>query len=205
MKDYAESWLHNVWLLCCDAWILQLGFMGSRALGLSTCGSRPYSLLSVGFPGSSAGNESACNAGDLGSILQLGRSPRERQSNPLRDSCLENPHEQRSLVGCSSWGHKGLDMTEWLSTVYIWDLSSLTRDEPTSLHWKADVTPGPTREVPLNNYFLKTLFFWSSHCFSIKVQNLTWLVVPAPSHPTSSQLQLALCLLSCSPAGQCPP
>ena len=31
-------------------------------------------------------------------------------------SCLENPQEQRSLAGYSSWGHKELDMTEWLST-----------------------------------------------------------------------------------------
>ena len=32
-------------------------------------------------------------------------------------SCLENPHEQKSLVGYSpSWGHKELDATELLST-----------------------------------------------------------------------------------------
>ena len=34
---------------------------------------------------------SACNAGDPGSIPGLGRSPREGNSNPLQDSCLENP------------------------------------------------------------------------------------------------------------------
>ena len=34
---------------------------------------------------------SACNAGDLGSILGLGRSPGERSGNPLQYSCLENP------------------------------------------------------------------------------------------------------------------
>ena len=33
--------------------------------------------LSMGFPGGSAGKESACNAGDLGSIPGLGRSPGE--------------------------------------------------------------------------------------------------------------------------------
>ena len=35
---------------------------------------------------------------------------------PLRYSCLENPHGQRSLAGYSPWGHKESDMTEGLST-----------------------------------------------------------------------------------------
>ena len=34
---------------------------------------------------------SACNAGDLGSIPGLGRSPREGNGHPLKYSCLENP------------------------------------------------------------------------------------------------------------------
>ena len=51
------------------------------------------------------GKESACNAGDLGSIPGLGRSPGEWHANPVQYSCLENPHEQRSLVGYSPWGH----------------------------------------------------------------------------------------------------
>ena len=50
-----------------------------------------------GFPGSSAGKESACNAGDLGLIPGLGRSPGGGHGNPLQYSCLENPHGQRSL------------------------------------------------------------------------------------------------------------
>ena len=44
----------------------------------------------VGFPGGSDGEESACNAGDLGSIPGLGRSPGEGNSNPLQYPCLEN-------------------------------------------------------------------------------------------------------------------
>ena len=44
-----------------------------------------------GFSGSSAGKESACNAGDPGSIPALGRSPRVGNGNPLQYSCLENP------------------------------------------------------------------------------------------------------------------
>ena len=45
---------------------------------------------SKGFPGGSAGQESACNAGDLGSISRLGKSPREGKGYPLQYSGLEN-------------------------------------------------------------------------------------------------------------------
>ena len=43
------------------------------------------------FPSGSAGKESACNAGDLGLIPGLGRSPGGRHSNALQYSCVENP------------------------------------------------------------------------------------------------------------------
>ena len=64
----------------------------------------------LGFPGGSAGKESACNVGDLGSIpglgnlgsiLGLGRSPGEGKGYPLQYSGLE-----------SSWSHKEGDMAE---------------------------------------------------------------------------------------------
>ena len=48
----------------------------------------------VGFPHSSVGKESACNAGDPGSIPGLGRSPGEGNGNPLQYSCLENPMDR---------------------------------------------------------------------------------------------------------------
>ena len=44
-----------------------------------------------GFPGGLDGKESACNAGDPGSIPGLGRSPGEGNGNPVQYSCLENP------------------------------------------------------------------------------------------------------------------
>ena len=46
---------------------------------------------SEGFPHSSVGIESACNAGDLSSVPGLGRSPGEGNGYPLQYSCLENP------------------------------------------------------------------------------------------------------------------
>ena len=44
-----------------------------------------------GFPGGSEVKASAYNAGDLGSIPGLGRSPGEGNGNPFQYSCLENP------------------------------------------------------------------------------------------------------------------
>ena len=56
----------------------------------------------MGFPGDSEVKESASNAGDLGLIPGLGRSPGEGNGNPLQYSCLENP----------------MDGGAWWSTVY---------------------------------------------------------------------------------------
>ena len=47
-------------------------------------------MESRGFPSGSDGKESACNAGDLGLIPELGRSPGEGNGNPLQYFCLEN-------------------------------------------------------------------------------------------------------------------
>ena len=48
----------------------------------------PGNLISkgrlLGFPGGSDGKESACNAGNLGSIPGLGRSPGEGHGNPVQ-------------------------------------------------------------------------------------------------------------------------
>ena len=55
-----------------------------------SCGEHSI-ILTSGFPGDLDGKESACNAGDTGLILGLGRSRGEGNGNPLQYSCLENP------------------------------------------------------------------------------------------------------------------
>ena len=67
------------------------------------------------LPGISDSKESTCNAGDLGSIPGLRRSPGGGYGNPLQYSCLENRHGRRSLVGYRPWGHKESDVPEGLS------------------------------------------------------------------------------------------
>ena len=62
------------------------------------------------FSGGSDGKESACNAGDPALIPGLGRSPGDRNGNPLQYSCLENrqilawrwPEEPGSLQSMGS-------------------------------------------------------------------------------------------------------
>ena len=48
-------------------------------------------MVNMGFPGGSDGKESACEVGDPGSILGLGRFPGEEHGNSVQYSCLENP------------------------------------------------------------------------------------------------------------------
>ena len=60
-----------------------------------------HTLTYMGLPQWLNSKESACNAGDLGLIPGLGRSPEEGHGNPLQYSCLENPHGQRRLEGYS--------------------------------------------------------------------------------------------------------
>ena len=79
----------------------------------------------LAFTSDSDGKQSAYNVGDLGSVPELGRSPAEGHGNPLQNSCLENPHGQRNLVGYSPWGCKQLDTTEQLSTAQDTVLSTL--------------------------------------------------------------------------------
>ena len=51
-------------------------------------------MYEEGFPGGSDGKESACNAGDLGSMPESRRSPGEGNGYPLQYTCLGNPTDR---------------------------------------------------------------------------------------------------------------
>ena len=72
-------------------------------------------MLKWGFPCSSVGKESACNAGDLGSIPESGRSRGEGNGNPLQYSCLGNPRD-RGACRATVHGIAESDTTERLNT-----------------------------------------------------------------------------------------
>ena len=58
--------------------------------------------------------ESACKAGDSGSVPGWGRSPGGGHGNPLQHSCLENPTDRGGW-----WGRKESDSAEWLTPSYF--------------------------------------------------------------------------------------
>ena len=78
----------------------------------------------MGFPGGSEVKASAFNAGDLGLIPGLGRSPGEGNSNPLQYSCLENPMDRETWLGYSPRGSKESDTTERLHFHFIFTFST---------------------------------------------------------------------------------
>ena len=53
-------------------------------------------MVALGFCDGTAGKESACNAGEKGSIPGSGRSPRGGNGNPLQYSYLGNPMDRRA-------------------------------------------------------------------------------------------------------------
>ena len=61
------------------------------------------SIAHTVFPSASYHKESACNAGDLGLIPGLGRSPGDGNGNPLQCSCLENSMDRG---GCWATVHE---------------------------------------------------------------------------------------------------
>ena len=70
-----------------------------------------FSYLASGcsFPCNLTGKESACNAGDPGSIPGSGQSLGEGNGNPLQYCCLENPIDrstwQATVYGLTRVGH----------------------------------------------------------------------------------------------------
>ena len=95
----------NHCLLHWQADSLLLSHQGSPTLTVL----RSTRQLFSGFPHSSVGKESACNAGDPGLIPGSGKSPAEGNGNPLQYSCLENPMDreawQATIHGVVRVGH----------------------------------------------------------------------------------------------------
>ena len=70
----------------------------------------------MGFPGGSAGKESAQSARDLGSIPGLGRSLGEGNGYPLQYSSLENPH---GLISLAAYSPRGLQESDTTECIYV--------------------------------------------------------------------------------------
>ena len=126
--------------------------------------------MSVGFPGGSDSKASVWNAGDLGSIPGLGRSPKGGwQPTPVFLPWT------RSLVGCSPWGCKESDMTEWLSTQHIVDLQCCVSFRCTAKWF---------------SYTYIYIFFFPDS-FTLKVITEYWVELPVPY----SRSLLSICFI----------
>ena len=68
-------------------------------------------MFTMSFSGGSDNKECAYNAGYLDLIPELGRSPGERNGNPLQYSWLGNPVDR----GDHPWDHRESDRAEWLT------------------------------------------------------------------------------------------
>jgi len=66
----------------------------------------------MGFPGGRVVKNPPSNAGDAGSIPELGRSHRVGNGNPLQCSCLKNPTDGRAWWATVHGAAKSLDTTE---------------------------------------------------------------------------------------------
>ena len=69
-------------------------YWGGDAVVINNLSLRGMKQQKGGFPCDSDGKESACHAGELGSIPGLGRCPGGGHGNPLQYSCLENPMDR---------------------------------------------------------------------------------------------------------------
>ena len=120
------------------------------------------SLSHIYFPGVSDGNESACNAGDPGSIPGLGRSPGEGNGHPLQCSSLEKSLER------GAWWDTVRRVTKsrtWLSDSTIIH-GSVTKPEPRNPHL--------LKCEPTGLFIYLFLFFLLQLYYIELAQNFVW-------------------------------
>ena len=77
-----------------------------------------HQYVGFSFPGGAVVKNTSANTGGSGHTdftLGSGRSPGERNGNPLQNSCLEKSVDRESWWDCSLWGREESDTTERLS------------------------------------------------------------------------------------------
>ena len=136
------SWLTDTSL---QAW---LHYQMATSYYLPLCMSVPVSKFPLyvtpvllGFPGGSDSKESACNAGDLGLIPVLGRSPGEAHGYPLQYSCLENSMDRGYWAYPNDLIFLGYFYKDLFpNKITVWDLgvrtSTYLLGVHNSLHWR---------------------------------------------------------------------
>ena len=113
--------------------------------------------MPLGFPRGSAGKESACNAGDVGSIPGLGRCPREGNSYPLQYSGLKNSTDC-TVHGITKGGTRLSDLT--LHALRRRSIGGAPLFAITTLERRGDRTRGSAGPSTLTSYSLKLKTFF---------------------------------------------
>ena len=117
---------------------------------------------------------SACNAGDVGSIPESGRSPGGGHGNPLQYCCLENPKD-RGAWWATVHRVTESDTKKWVIT-YTWDLGSATQMHLSETFLKKRGTWGHLRkwEPHFVGHRAEVLGFWEQRCLQDWVPAAEW-------------------------------
>ena len=120
-----------------------------------------YAAITMGFPCSLDGKDSACNAGDLGSVPELGRSLGEGNGNgnPLQYTCLENSRDRL-------WGHKESGMTEQLTH------SPITKAREAKVDQSYENLEDLLELIPKYIFFKCFILHWGLGCKSRKSRDI---------------------------------
>ena len=129
------------------------------------------------FQGGSVGKESTCNAGDVGSIPGLGRSPGRGHGNPLEYSCLENlmdkgvwwptVHKVAKRWTRQMTKHAGMPQTSRSETFPL----SFPQETLSRTKWRKVSQPLLKENIVL---FLSFFNFNIKHQTALKCTQLTW-------------------------------
>ena len=98
-----------------------------------------------GFPSSSGGEESTCDAGDWDSNPGSGRFPGEGKGYPLQHFCLENPMDRGEWQGAAHGVSRvGQDLVTKPPPPLHWELGVLTIEPPGKIHFSGFKMESPT-------------------------------------------------------------
>ena len=134
----------------------------------------------VGFPGASAGKESACNAGDLSLIPELGWSPGEGYGNPLQYSFLENSVDYHGVAESWTWLSDfhfqwvyacGYFSNLFASTFYVLSLLLIMKSDHKACCWNTvpllikikSLFKKSTRPLHMLSLWILTIILWHRH------------------------------------------
>ena len=100
-----------------------------------------------GFPRQRNGKEPACQCRRCrrsGFCPWVGKIPWSRKWHPILVFLPEKFNGQRSLAGCSPWGHKESDTTEQLNTTYLllestWCVVKIAKSNMAGMEWSGDL------------------------------------------------------------------